>query len=290
MSWWEGMLDRILSRHKLPGTRTNWIIIRTVDLFTCVRPLVNLQVLRPREESVAAGEGTHEGLLPGVDPDVVDEFVFCFEGLSLPGALPPVTGVVRVLRASDVVHSQVVDDIVHGVEHLVAHLPGVGVLPLTHCVHFGGGLVLHVAVVGAHVCSVVTTVVWRGHEGVRGCCCSRVEAGAEHGVVWWGGDRGHGGEVGGGVAGARVARVGGAREGGLHLEAGGWVLRHVLAHPHHAVFSLPRSSHDWALRWLRPVTGHLWSATFVSPGPGSQWSQYHQAGGRGRVSRDDILY
>ena len=124
--------------------------------------LVDLEVLGPREESVAAGKGAHEGLLPGVDPHVVHELVLGFEGLALPRTLLPVTRMVTVLRAPDVVDGQMVDDVVHRVEHLVADLLRVGVLPHTHRVHLGaGGLLLHVPIVWTHVCSVssVTSVI-----------------------------------------------------------------------------------------------------------------------------------
>ena len=116
-------------------------------------PLVNLEVLGPGEESVAAREGAHEWLLSCVNPHMVHEFIFGFERLALPGALLPVARMVTVLRAPDVVNGQVVDDVVHCMEHLVADLLGVGILPHAHRVHLGAGwlVLLHVAVVGTHV-------------------------------------------------------------------------------------------------------------------------------------------
>ena len=104
---------------------------------TCVSSLVDLEVLGAGEEAVAAREGAHEGLLPGVHPHVVDQLVLGLEGLALPGALLPVARVVRVLGAADVVDGEVVDDVVHGVEHLPAHLPRVRLLPAAHRVHLG---------------------------------------------------------------------------------------------------------------------------------------------------------
>ena len=121
-----------------------------------------LEVLGPREESVAAREGAHEGLLPCMDSHVVHELVLGFERLALPRTLLPVTRMVTVLRSPDMIDGQVIDDVVHRVEHFVADLLGVRVLPHAHGVHLGaGGLLLHVAVVWTHVSRVssVTSVI-----------------------------------------------------------------------------------------------------------------------------------
>ena len=119
---------------------------------------MNLEVLGPCEESVAAGEGAHEWLLPRMDPHVIYKLILGFEGLALPRALLPVARVVTVLRAPNVVNGQVVDDVVHCMEHLVADLLGVRILPRAHGVHLGAGglVVLHVTVVGAHVCCIAS--------------------------------------------------------------------------------------------------------------------------------------
>ena len=121
-----------------------------------------LEVLGPREESVAAREGAHEGLLASMDPHVVHELVLGFERLALPRTLLPMTRMVTVLRAPDMIDGQMVDDVVHRVEHLVADLLGVWVLPHAHCVHLGAGwLLLHIPIVWTHVCGVssITSVI-----------------------------------------------------------------------------------------------------------------------------------
>ena len=99
---------------------------------------MDLEVLGAGEESVAAREGAHEGFLPGVDPHVVDQLVLGLEGFLLPGAVLPVAGVVGDLRAADVVLGEVGHNLVEAIEHLVAHLLGVLVNPLT------GHLCLHI--------------------------------------------------------------------------------------------------------------------------------------------------
>lgn len=125
-----------------------------------MRSLVNLQVLRPREDLPTAGERAREGLLPGVHPNVVHQFVFRLEGLALPGAILPEADVVRLLGPPDVLHGDVRDQLVHGAESFVAALLGVaellGVDPLADELLLDA-LLPHVAeegtgvVVGCHV-------------------------------------------------------------------------------------------------------------------------------------------
>lgn len=87
-----------------------------------MRPLVYLQVLRAREHLPAAGERTREGLLPGVHPNVVHQFVFRLERFALPRAVLPETDVVRLLGSADVLHRDVRDQLVHGAKSFVAAL------------------------------------------------------------------------------------------------------------------------------------------------------------------------
>lgn len=131
-------------------------------LLPCVRPFVDLEVLRPGEDLPAAGEGAGEGLLARVHADVVDQFVLGLEGLALAGTLLPVADVVALLGPPDVLHRDVGDQLVHGAESFIATFFGVaqllGVDPLAdqllldallpHVAEKGTGVVV---VVGRHV-------------------------------------------------------------------------------------------------------------------------------------------
>ena len=149
---------------------------------------MDLQVLRPGEYLATAREGTGEGFLSGVDPQMVDEFVLGFERLALPTALLPVTGVVRLLGSPHVVDGQVGHDVVHRVEHLPAHLPRLLVQPLAghllverlpHVPEEAGAHAVHVGSV--HV--VVVAVAGAGDVGEEEAGGVVWEAGGEHGVV-----------------------------------------------------------------------------------------------------------
>ena len=98
-------------------------------------------------------ERTHERFLSGVNSHVIDQFILGFEWFVFSWTILPVTPMISVLWSSDVIHGEVVDNVVHGVEHLVADLPGVGVLPLAHRVHLAWLLLLRVSVVGIVACS-----------------------------------------------------------------------------------------------------------------------------------------
>lgn len=67
-----------------------------------MRPLVYLEIFRPREHFPAAGERAWEGFLSRVHSDVIDELVLRFERPSIPRTALPETGVRRALGASDV--------------------------------------------------------------------------------------------------------------------------------------------------------------------------------------------
>ena len=97
-------------------------------LITCMRSLVDLQVFRPRKDLPTARERAREGLLPGVHPNVVDQFVFRLERFALAGALFPKADVVALLRPPDVLHGDVRHQLVHGAESFVATLLGVAEL------------------------------------------------------------------------------------------------------------------------------------------------------------------
>ena len=130
--------------------------------------LVDLEILGPREESVTAGEGTHERLLPSMDSNMIDQLVLGFESFAFAWTLLPVAGMVCVLWTSDMVDCQMVDDVRHGVEHFVANFPCFWILPHTDNVHLDWSL-LHVSVVGGHVVAsieAVAVVVAGGNEWV----------------------------------------------------------------------------------------------------------------------------
>lgn len=84
--------------------------------------LVDLQVFRACEDLPAAGERARERLLPSMHPNVVHQFVFRLERLALPTAVLPETDVVGLLRAADVLHRDVRDQLVHRAKSFVAAL------------------------------------------------------------------------------------------------------------------------------------------------------------------------
>jgi len=142
---------------------------------TCMRPLVDLEVLAPGEDLAATRVRAGERFLAGVDADVVDQLVLGLERASVARAAHPEAGVGGALGSAHVLHGQVGDDLVHRVEYLVAGLPAarghqarlVGVYPeaLHLLLNAGGGrgrLMAHVAQEGP--CS---GRVHRGH-GVVG--------------------------------------------------------------------------------------------------------------------------
>ena len=125
-----------------------------------MRSLVDLQVFRACEDLPTAGEGAWERLLPGVHPNVVNQFVFRLERFALPGAILPEADVVGLLRSTDMLHGDVRDQLVHGAKSFVAALLRVaellGVDPLADELLLDA-LLPHVAekgtgvVVGCHV-------------------------------------------------------------------------------------------------------------------------------------------
>ncbi len=99
-----------------------------------MRSFVDFQVLTASEHFAAAGEGAGEGLLAGVDPDVVHQLVLGLEGLTFPGALLPQARVVGLLRPANMLHRDVRDDVVDAGKHLLAEflravLPGAAAAP-----------------------------------------------------------------------------------------------------------------------------------------------------------------
>ena len=82
--------------------------------------------------------------------DVIYKFVFGFKGLALARTLLPEADVVGLLRAADVLHCDVRDQLVHGAESFGAEEPGRGALrsqPLADELLFDG--LAHVAEEGA---------------------------------------------------------------------------------------------------------------------------------------------
>ena len=90
---------------------------------TRVRPLVNFEVLRPGKNLPTSWERTGEGLLPGMDPDVVDQLVLGLEWPSFSGTVLPEACVVCYLWATNMLHGDVGDNLMHGAVDLAAGLP-----------------------------------------------------------------------------------------------------------------------------------------------------------------------
>ena len=110
-----------------------------------------------------------------MNADMVHQLVLRLEWSFLPGAILPVAGMVRDFRSSNMVHREVGDHVVHGVEHLVAHLLGLLVDPLAGHLLLDG--LPHVPVVGGHVAVAHVAVVVAGSshvmqaKGVMSCRC-----------------------------------------------------------------------------------------------------------------------
>ena len=83
------------------------IIITGVDSF------VNFEILAAGEHFSASRIRTRERLLSGMDPDVVDQLVLGLEWLLTAVAVMPVTRVVSLLGTTDVIDSQVRDEVHH---------------------------------------------------------------------------------------------------------------------------------------------------------------------------------
>lgn len=76
-------------------------------------PFVNFEVFRSCKHFAAAGEGAGEWFLSSVYADVIHQFVFRFEGPTVPRAALPETRVRGALRTADVLHCQMRHDLVH---------------------------------------------------------------------------------------------------------------------------------------------------------------------------------
>lgn len=88
-----------------------------------MRSFVNLQVLGPGEHLPTTREGTGEGLLARMNPDVVDQLVFGLEGPPIPAAALPAARVRGALRPSHVLHGQMRHYLMHRAEVLPAVFP-----------------------------------------------------------------------------------------------------------------------------------------------------------------------
>lgn len=137
---------------------------------TCMGPLVDLEVLTAGEYLATAGEGTGEGLLSCMNPDVVDQLVLGLEGTTAARTAVPEARVCRALRSTNMLHCQVSHYLVHGVEGLATRLARARpVYPQTtqvlHWLHVPEERTRLVAVVGVGLVSVGSWVV--DEPGVR---------------------------------------------------------------------------------------------------------------------------
>lgn len=98
-----------------------------------MRPLVYFQVLGARKHFAASRERTRKGLLPCVHANVVHQFVFGLEGLSLSRTFFPKAHVVALLGSADVLRGDVRHKLVHGAEgSAAAALLAIRFEPLAH--------------------------------------------------------------------------------------------------------------------------------------------------------------
>lgn len=89
---------------------------------------VDFQIFRSRKYFATAWEGARERLLPCVHANVVHQFVFGLEWLASPRTVVPVAHVVTLLRAADVLHGDVRNQLVHVAEGLSTRFLAVCVL------------------------------------------------------------------------------------------------------------------------------------------------------------------
>jgi hypothetical protein len=89
--------------------------------------LVDFKVFTPCKNFAAPWEGAGVGLLPRVHADVIHQLVLGFEWFLFAFTVLPQARVLAALRAAHVIHRDVCDHLVHGVEELAADRPlGVG--------------------------------------------------------------------------------------------------------------------------------------------------------------------
>merc|ERR1719273_1640722 len=98
--------------------------------FACVDSLVYLQVFGASEEFTTSGKWTGEGFLSRMNSHMINQLVLGFERFLFSRTIGPVTSVICDFRSSHMLHRKMSDNIVEGVEELVAHLLGVLVDPL----------------------------------------------------------------------------------------------------------------------------------------------------------------
>lgn len=107
-------------------------------LLTGMCPLMDLQVLRPREDFPAARKRAWKGFLSRVHPYVIDELVLGLERPAVTRTSLPETRVRGALGSAHVLHCKVRHDIVEGVEEFSAQFPSGSrcVLVYPHAGHF----------------------------------------------------------------------------------------------------------------------------------------------------------
>lgn len=102
-------------------------------VFTCMSSLVYFQVLGPCEHFSTSRKRTRKGLLPCVHANVVHQFVFGLEGLSLSRAFFPKAHVVGLLGSADMLRGDVRHQLMHGAEgSAAAALLAIRFEPLAH--------------------------------------------------------------------------------------------------------------------------------------------------------------
>lgn len=90
----------------------------TSALLTCMRSLVNFEILAARKNFAAILERTRERLLARVNPNVIDELVFCLERFAVSRTLLPEAGVIGALGPANVIDRYVRHNLLHGGEFL----------------------------------------------------------------------------------------------------------------------------------------------------------------------------
>ncbi len=93
-----------------------------MQILTCMRSIVYLEVLRSRKYFAASAEFTRKRFLAGMHSNVVHQFVLSLKRPAVARTMLPKTRVGRTLGTADMILRQVGHDVVHGGENLATSL------------------------------------------------------------------------------------------------------------------------------------------------------------------------
>lgn len=130
-----------------------------------MRSSMNFQVLRAGEHLQAVGKVARKRFLASMDSYMVDQLVLGLERAAIARTVLPVAGMGCAFRASNMVHRQMTDDVLHQGVPFTTNLPGSGVNPLARKVLLSTSRYIanKSAVRGRHMMVVVlkSSCLWR---------------------------------------------------------------------------------------------------------------------------------